>query len=94
MAEENVCIELNCMYEVIAGALLDTEVTGIDNAIWTDVRDTGTLLAIVVTGLNYVVWAGGETYVAKSSSWLLKYAMLRSQSLSWIWRPLCVYQGT
>ena len=33
VTEEVVCIELNCIYEVIAGALLETEVTGKDNAI-------------------------------------------------------------
>ena len=33
VAEEDVCIELNCIYEVVAGALLETEVTGMDNAI-------------------------------------------------------------
>ena len=84
MTKEDVSIELNRIYEVIAGALLETEVTGMDSAIWTDVRDAGTLLTIVVTVLDHVVWTGGGTYVAMSSSWLLKYAMLRSQSLSWI----------
>ena len=33
VTEEDVCIELNCIYEVIAGTLLETEVTGMDNAI-------------------------------------------------------------
>ena len=33
VTEEEVCIELNCIYEVIAGASLEAEVTGIDNAI-------------------------------------------------------------
>ena len=33
VTEEDVCMVLNCIYEVIAGALLETEVTGMDNAI-------------------------------------------------------------
>ena len=70
--------------EVNAGALFVTEVPGMDSAIWTDVRDAGTLLAFEVTGLDHVVRIGGGTYVAMSSSWLLKYPMLISQSLSWI----------
>ena len=41
MTEVDVCIELNFIYEVIAGALLETEVPGMDSAIWTDVRDAG-----------------------------------------------------
>ena len=49
MTKVDVCIDLNCIYEVIAGALLETEIPGMDSAIWTDVRDAGTLLAIVVT---------------------------------------------
>ena len=84
MTEDDVCIELNCIYEVLAGALLDTEVPGTDSAIWADVRDAGTLLVFEVTGLDHVVRIGGGTYVAMSFSWLLKYPMLRSQSLSWI----------
>ena len=84
MTNEDVCIELNGIYEVIGCALLETEVTGMDSAIWTDVRDAGTLLTIEVTGLDHVVSIGGGTYVAMSSSWLLKYPVLRSQSLSWI----------
>ena len=71
VADEELCIELNCIYEIVAGASLETEVTGRDNAICTDVRDTGTLLEIVVTGMGHVIWAGGGTYVAKSSIWLL-----------------------
>ena len=39
-----------------------------DSAIWTDVSDTGTLLAIEVTELDHVVRIGGRTYVAMSSS--------------------------
>ena len=54
--------------ECNAGALLETDVPGIDSAIWTDVSDTGTLLAIKVTGLDHVVRIGGGTYVAMSSS--------------------------
>ena len=54
--------------EVNAGALLETEVPGMDSAIWMDVSDTGTLLAIEVTGLDHVVIIGGGTYVAMSSS--------------------------
>ena len=68
MTEEDVCIELNCIYEVIAGALLETEVIGMGSAIWTDVRDAGTLLAIEVTRLDHVVRIGGGTYVAMWSS--------------------------
>ena len=94
VVEEDVCIELNCIYKVVAGTLLETEVTGMDIAICTDVRDAGTLLEIIVTGIDHVVCAGGGTYVATSSNWLLKYAMSRSQSLSWICRPLCAHQGT
>ena len=65
-------MELNGIYEVIGCALLETEVTGMDSAIWTDVRDAGTVLTIEVTGLDHVVWICGGTYVAMSSSWLLK----------------------
>ena len=68
MTEVDVCIELNYIYEVIAGALLETEVPGMNSAIWTDVRDAGTLLAIEVTGLDHVVRIGGGTCVAMSSS--------------------------
>ena len=54
--------------EFNAGALLETEVPGMDSAIWTDVSDIGTLLASEVTGLDHVVRIGGGTYVAMSSS--------------------------
>ena len=33
VTEEDVCMELNYICEVIAGALLQTEVTGMDSAI-------------------------------------------------------------
>ena len=70
--------------EFSAGALLETGVPGIDSAIWTDVSELGTVPEIEVTGFDHVVRIGGGTYVAMSSSWLLKYPMLRSQSLSCI----------
>ena len=54
--------------EFNAGALLETEFPGMDSAIWTDVRNAGTLLAIEVTGHVHVVRIGGGTYVAMSSS--------------------------
>ena len=59
---------MNVVDEVNAGALLETEVPDMDSAIWTDVRDAGTLLAIEGTGLDHVVRTGGGTYVAMSSS--------------------------
>ena len=72
---EDVCIELNCIYEVVAGALLETEVTGMDNAICTDVWDTGTLLETEVTGMDDAIctdtWAGGGTYGTTASNWPL-----------------------
>ena len=52
-------------------SLLETDVTGMDNAICTDVRDTGTLLEIEVAGMDHVIWASGGTNVAKSSILLL-----------------------
>ena len=54
--------------EFNAGALLETEIPGMDSAIWTDVSGTGTLLPIEVTGLDHVVRIDGGTYVAMSSS--------------------------
>ena len=54
--------------EFNAGARLETEVPGMVSAIWTDVSDAGTLLAIEVTGLDHVVRIGGGTYVGMSSS--------------------------
>ena len=75
VAKEDVCLELNCIYEVVAGTLLETEVTGMDNAICTDVRDTGTLLETEVTGMDDAIctdtWAGGGTYETMASNWLL-----------------------
>ena len=54
--------------EFKAGARLETDVPGIDSAIWTDVSDIGTELAHEVTGFDHVVRIGGGTYVAMSSS--------------------------
>ena len=54
--------------EFSAGARLETDVPGIDSAIWTDVSDIGTVLEIEVTGFDHVVRIGGGTYVAMSSS--------------------------
>ena len=54
--------------ECNAGALLETDVPGIDSAIWTDVSDIGTVVEIEVTGFDHVVRIGGGTYVAMSSS--------------------------
>ena len=54
--------------EFRAGARLETDVLGIDSAIWTDVSDIGTVLEIEVTGFDHVVRIGGRTYVAMSSS--------------------------
>ena len=75
VAEEDVCIELRCIYEVVAGTLLETEVTGMDNSICTDVRITGTLLEIKVTGMDNAIctdtWACGGTYGTTAFNWLL-----------------------
>ena len=54
--------------EFSAGARLETDVPGIDSAIWTDVSDIGTLLEFEVTGFAHVVRIGGGAYVAMSSS--------------------------
>ena len=54
--------------EFNAGARLETDVPGIEIAIWTDVSDIGTVLEIEVTGFDPVVRIGGGTYVAMSSS--------------------------
>ena len=46
------------MTEVVefrAGARLETDVPGIDSAIWTDVSDIGTVLEFEVTGFAHVV---------------------------------------
>ena len=71
MTEEDGGTELSCISEFVAGTLLETEVTGMDHAICTDVWGAGTLLGTVVAGMDHVIWAGGGTYVAKSSNWLL-----------------------
>ena len=54
--------------EFNAGARLETDVPGIDSAIWTDVSDIGTVLELEVTGFDHVVRIGGGIYVAISSS--------------------------
>ena len=75
MTEEDVGIELSCISEVVAGTLLETEVTGMDHAICTDVWDAGTLLKTEVAGMNNAiwtdVWAGGGKYGTTASNWLL-----------------------
>ena len=54
--------------EFSAGARLETDVPGIDSAIWTDVSVIGTVLELEVTGFDHVVITGGRIYVVMSSS--------------------------
>ena len=77
-----------------AGARLEADVPYDGSTIWTDVSVMGTVLEFEVKGFDHVVMTGGNWYVVMTSSWLLKYPMLRSQSLSCIWSPLCAHQGT
>ena len=54
--------------EFSAGARLETDVPGIDSAIWTDVSDIGAIVELEVAGFDHVVRIGGGIYVAMSSS--------------------------
>ena len=54
--------------EFSAGARLETDIPGIDSAIWTNVSVIGTVIKLEVTGFDHVVRIGGGIYVAMSSS--------------------------
>ena len=47
-------VDVTKVEECNAGALLETDVPGIDSAIWTDVSELGTVPEIEVTGFDHM----------------------------------------